>query len=166
MSDSGCSAPSGKAYRSPAQSSAKVLLSEFYGEKYITVLEGQTITLYKKENTEKIFTETLQFVPTLVKIGHGGEFVFMNSGTNIATLDMEAMLIRNWSLPAENYGWIDNNMVYSVADGVLNVYDFDGLNPRQLATNASSHFPIVITENKWLYYLSDNELIREWLINK
>lgn len=150
----------------PAVESTKVLLSEFYGEKYITILEGQTITLYKKENTEKIFTDTISFTPTFVKIGHDGEFVFMNSGTDIATLDMEAMLIHNWSLPAENYGWLDNNMVYSVADGTLNVYDFDGLNHRQLASNVSSHFPIIITENKWLYYLSDNELIREWLIVK
>ena len=150
----------------PAQKSTKVLLSEFYGEKYITTIEDQSLNLYKKEKLEKIFSDTLAFVPEATKIGHDGEFVFMNSGTDVATLDMEAMLVRTWELPSANYGWLDNNMIYAVSDGTLNVYDFDGLNHRQLANSVSDHFPVVITEDKWLYYFSDGRLIREWLINK
>lgn len=149
-----------------SQGSTRTLLSEFYGEKYITILENQTISVYKKDKFEKIFTGVLEFVPDLIKIGHDNEFVFMNAGTNVAALDMEAMIIRDWLLPAENYGWLDDYMVYSVADGQLNVYDFDGLNHRQLADNVSNHFPVIITENKWLYYFSDDKLIREWLVNK
>lgn len=150
----------------PATKTTKILLSEFYGEKYITAIEDQALTLYKKEKMEKIFSDNLAFVPAATKIGHDGEFVFMNSDTEVATLDMEAMLIRAWELPSTNYGWLDNNMVYAVSDGTLNVYDFDGLNHRQLANSVSDRFPVVITEDKWLYYFSDGRLIREWLINR
>ena len=74
------------------------------------------------------------------------------------------MTIHNWDTGSTNYGWIDNYMAYSVDNGVLSVYDFDGLNHRELANNVSSHFPVTITSDKWLYYFSDGKLLREWLI--
>ena len=46
----------------------------------------------------------------------------------------------------------------------LIVYDFDGYNRRSIAKNTSAHFPVAITDNKWLYYVSDDELIREWIV--
>ena len=55
-------------------------------------------------------------------------------------------------------------MLYSVKDGDLIVYDYDGLNRRVIASNVSSRFPAAITDDKWLYYFSDGQLIREWLI--
>ena len=58
----------------------------------------------------------------------------------------------------------DSDMVYVIQDGDLIVYDFDGYNRRQLAKNVSSHFPAGITDNKWLYYFSDGQLIREWIV--
>ena len=106
----------------------------------------------------------LNFAPLSIKVGHDGEFIVLYDGVNIASLDMEAMDIREWKIDGESFGWVDKNMIYSVADGKLIVYDFDGLNRRELAGNVSSHFPAFITNDKWLYYFSDNILIREWLI--
>ena len=151
---------------STAQSTTKIFLSEFYDEKYITIIDADKLTLYKKEGFSEVFSETLSFVPEEIKIGHDGEFVFMSKGETIATLDMEAMLVRTWNTSSTNYAWLDDNMIYSVANGELSVYDFDGLNHRQIATNVSGHFPATITENKWLYYFSDDSLVREWLIAK
>ena len=99
-----------------------------------------------------------------MEVGHNGEFITMYSGTQLATLDMEASLVREWSVDGDNFGWLDNDMIYSVANGELFVYDFDGLNRRNIAKNVSSHFPVTVTDDKWLYYVSDGNLMREKIV--
>ena len=85
----------------------------------------------------------------------------MSNGPQIASVDMEANILLEWSTDGSTYGWLQDDMLYSVNEGKLYVYDADGLNRRNLAENVSSHFPVVITKNKWLYYFSDGSLIRE-----
>ena len=107
---------------------------------------------------------TLSFNPARIKVGHNGEFIILTNGSNIAALDMEALSVVEWNTENIDYGWLDDDMVYDISDGSLIVYDFDGLNRREIAKNVKSGFPSTITDNKWLYYFSDNSLIREWLI--
>lgn len=84
-----------------------------------------------------------------------------SSSVQFATLDMEAQSVREWTIDSANYGWLDHDMLYSVANGELIVYDFDGLNRRVLVSTVSPHFPVVITSDKWLYYFSNGRLFRE-----
>ena len=139
----------------------KVVLSKFYDEMYITTLQNNQLSLYKKVDFNHIQDYELSFSPDNIKVGHNGEFIAMHSGNQLATLDMETYSVREWHTDGENFGWLDNDMVYSVAQGELFVYDFDGLNRRMLAKNVSSYFPVTITDNKWLYYFSDGSLVRE-----
>ena len=143
---------------------AKVTLSKFYEDKYITILAEDSLTLYKKDDFTKLDNFTLSFAPDSIEVGHNGEFITMRAGTKIATLDMESMSVAEWNIESEDFDWIDNDMIYSVTDGKLIVYDYDGLNRREIATNVSSRFPAAITDDKWLYYFSDGNLVREWLI--
>lgn len=142
-------------------SPAKVTISKFYDNMYLTVLQNDQVSLYLKDDFSKVSDFNLSFSPSLMKVGHQGEFITMYEGTQIATLDMEARAVREWSVDGGSFGWLDNDMIYSVASGQLVVYDFDGLNRRVLAQNASGHFPTTVTDNKWLYYFSDGSLIRE-----
>lgn len=142
---------------------AKVVMSKFYDDKYITILEDNVATLYKREDFSEISSFELSFTPDTIEVGHSGEFITMTKGTQIATLDMESASVLDWSIDSENFGWLDNDMFYSVAEGELIVYDYDGLNRRSVAKNVASHFPAAITSDKWLYYFSDNYLVRESL---
>ena len=108
----------------------------------------------------------MSFVPNSLKIGHNGEFIIMANGNQMAVVDMEANDVVEWAIEGEQYGWLVNDMLYTVTDGNLIVYDYDGLNRRELAKNVSNHFPVTITENKWLYYFSDDYIMREWLISR
>ena len=141
--------------------SPKVAISKFYDEMYITILQGDTISLYKKVDFAPVAEYKLSFEPGQIKVGHNGEFITMSTGTQLATLDMEASSVIEWKVEGDDFGWLDNDMVYTVADGELIVYDFDGFNRRVLAKNTSSHFPATVTDDKWLYYFSDGNLIRE-----
>ena len=76
------------------------------------------------------------------------------------------MSLTEWSTGTDSFNWLDNSMIYAVKDGNLEVYDFNGLNHRTLASNVSAHFPITITSDKYLYYFRDGSLIREYLIEK
>lgn len=148
------------------QAATKPVISKFYDEEYITVLQENTVTLYKKQDFVKVLESTLSFIPTNIKVGHDGEFITMyTNGLSIATLDMEATTVREWTTGTTDFGWIDNDMIYTVNDGNLKVFDFDGFNERSLSTNVSSHFPATITNNKWLYYFSDGYLVREVISN-
>ena len=140
---------------------AKTTLSRFYEDKYITVLEDTTVSLYQKEDFKLIDTFNLSFIPNTIEVGHDGEFITMSLDSQIATLDMEALAVTEWQTASTNYGWIDNDMVYSVENNSLSVYDYDGLNHRVIANNASPYFPAAITNNKWLYYFNNDTLIRE-----
>ena len=144
-------------------SSTKVAMTKFYEDKYLITLEKNILTLYNKNDFTSLLSAELNFTPSTIKIGHEGEFIILYSGSEIATLDMESMEIKEWSVEGESFGWLDNDMIYTVYDGELIVYDFDGLNRRVLAKNVSNHFPTAITDNRYLYYFSDDSLTREWL---
>lgn len=148
-----------------AASPAKVAISKFYDEKYITVLENMELKLYKKTDFELVKEFTLTFAPEKVKVGNDGEFIEFYAGAQFATFDFESLSIREWSLENENFGWLDNNMLYIVENGELIVYDFDGFNRRALSNNVSSQFPATIVGDKWLYYFSDGALIREKIVD-
>lgn len=140
-----------------------LFFSRFYEDNYLTVLSGQMVAVYLKEKAEPIFESEISFIPEEIKPGHNGEFVLFFSDKNVATLDMETMSLKEWAMDGTTHGWIDNDMIYSVSEGELFVYDFDGLNRRSLAHNVSERFPVMITNDKWLYYFSDSKLIREKL---
>lgn len=143
------------------ESPAMVAISKFYDTKYISILIGKQLSLYEQLDMAKYGEYILTIEPKSLKVGHDGEFLIMNDGRHIASLDMEANKVVEWDIAGDTFGWIDNDMIYSISDGELIVYDYDGFNRRPLAKNVSSHFPAAITLNKWLYYFSDDNLIRE-----
>ena len=144
----------------------EVIITKFYDDEYIGIIDGASITLYtKKDFTEKA-KYNLSFIPDRVKVGTLGEAIVMSAGGSIATLDMEAQQLFEWTTGTTSYDWLDSSMIYAVKDGVLHVYDFNGLNPRILSSNASSHFPVTITADKYLYYFRDGSLVREYLFEK
>lgn len=143
----------------------RVAFSRFYDNKYFTILANNKISIYQKDNFKELASFELEFTPETIKIGHGGEFIAFSAGNTIATVDMESLKLSEWKVEGNNnFGWLDGYMVYTVADGELIVYDYDGLNRKELSDNVSARFPVTITNNKWLYYFSDNNLMREWLI--
>lgn len=139
----------------------RVTISRFYDDKYITSVEQDHVTIYQEDGFEIFKEYDLSFIPSKVEVGHQGEFITMSDQAHIGSLDMEANLIREWDIENDKFGRPDNNMLYVVDDGKLIFYDFDGLNRRELAHNVSAKYPVAITANKWLYYFSDNSLIRE-----
>ena len=143
---------------------AKVAIGRFYDEKFIATVQNESVALHNLDDyQEDVKTYSLSFTPERVHVGHKGDYVLFNRDQTIATLDLEIATMREWTIEP-HFGWLDNDMLYAVQDGDLIVYDFDGLNRRMIAHNVSSHYPISIVEDKWLYYCSDGTLMRESLL--
>lgn len=141
----------------------ELIFTKFYEDHYLVVVSDATVVVYRRGDSKPILETTLSFAPTAFHVGRDGEFITLSDGPQIATLDMETLTFNEWSVAGNTFGWLDDNMIYTVADGALIVYDFDGLNRRDLATNVDSSLPITITNDKWLYYFSQGNLIRESL---
>ncbi len=146
--------------------SAKVGMIKFYEDVYYVISEENNIKLINGEDLSEFYTKDISFTPSQMKIAMSGEFIVFSNDDKIATLDMEAMQVTEWTTGTADYHWLDDNMVYSINDGALKVYDFDGLNERTLATDVSVKCPVIITEDKWLYFERSHQLVREWLIEK
>lgn len=144
----------------------RAVVTKFYDDEYIGLISDDSIELYLKKDFAPKSAFTLSFNPEEIKVGAAGEAIVMFSGGHIATLDMEAQELYEWNTETNTFGWLDSSMIYAVKDGVLNVYDFNGLNHRELSKNVSSHFPVTITADKYLYYSRDGSLIREYLFEK
>lgn len=150
-----------KTFSSPS----KIVVTRFYEDRLMLIVDNNIAKLYELNGFSELGAYELNFIPQNVKVGHEGEFIIMYDGkSSIATLDMETKAINEWLLDGESFGWLDNDMIYSVSGGSLIVYDYDGLNRRKIANNVSSYFPVGITNNRYLYYFSDGYLVREWLI--
>ncbi len=146
-------------------SPALATISKFYDDKYITILEGFTLSLYRQDDFSLVAEYSLSFAPTSMTVGHGGEFIAMQLDSQIATLDMEANSITEWLVASPQLGLLDSDMYYVVDNGELVAYDFDGQNRRIIARNVSPLTPVAITSNKWLYYYSGTSLMRQVIAN-
>lgn len=151
-----------KALSSPAF----VVTTRFYDDEYIGLMSGADVAVYQKANFEEKAKFTLTFTPEKIRVTNAGDAIIMNTGEKIASLDMEVMKITEWSPETLHYGWLDGSMIYAVKDGRLTVYDFNSLNPRELATGVTDTLPVTITSDKYLYYFKNGSLIREYLYEK
>ena len=146
---------------SPLTGTEELIFTQFYDDKYLTIVSDSSVTMYKKGDKEPTLQQNLSFVPSDNYSSKDNGFIVFSAGPQIATLDMELMTINEWSVEGESYGWLDESMIYTVMDGKLIVYDYDGLNRRELANNVSNRFPVVIIGDEWLYYFSNDNLVRE-----
>lgn len=145
---------------------AQAIVTRFYDDKYLTILQDDTVSLYTYDTLNKKSDYDLGFTPATIEAGHDGEFVTMRAGSQIATLDMEAESVTEWSVDSAQFGWIGSDMIYAIDDhGELIVYDFDGLNRRIIAYGVTPGSPATITADKWLYYFDNGHLMRKATAN-
>ena len=144
---------------------------KFYDDNYLVVVGDNIMKLYpesylltvKDEAIEEEYLAELPVMPNKVKFGPEGNFVMMESDGLLLTFDMEEMALANIPINGR-YGWIDNNMLFNVKDGTMSVCDFDGLNSRVIVKqNVDADSFAAITQNKFLFYISGHQLIREEL---
>ncbi len=149
----------------PLTTQARIAAVNFYDNKYLIVYTNNSLTVYEGDELKKVLERDATINLSNLKIMDGEGYVVARDGNTINALDMEAMELSTWSAEADDLGWLDRYLIYSITNSKLTAFDFDGQNGRQLSENVSAGYPVTITDNKWLYYFSDGALMRE-LIKK
>lgn len=150
---------------------ARIVAVNFYDDKYLVTYTADSLSVYKGESLNLVMQREIKADLDSLKIESGDGFVVARNGDTINSLDMEAMHLDVWDLNKDDvnldgFGWLDRGIIYSVLNGKLFVHDFDGQNERELSSDVDGSKPVIITDNKWLYYFSNGALMREWLIKK
>lgn len=137
-------------------------MNKFYDNKEIVALSGQRMTVYRVDDKSVVFEGDIDFEADKLTVGPDFEFVLATKDAQAAVLDMEGLKISDWTNEDSDFMTIDNNryLFYSVTNGELSVCDFDGLNERTLA-NGVSRSEAGLTDDKWIYYISGDKLMRE-----
>ncbi|MBR0415782.1 PEGA domain-containing protein [Candidatus Saccharibacteria bacterium] len=158
-----------------ANSLVNVVISDYIGDKYLTITENDKITIYRGDfpngerginDMEKVLEKTISFTPSLLEIRGNNELIIARDGKQIAVFDAEARKLHQFELDTEAPFLVDGYMIGEIVDGKLIVMDFDGTNKRTI-TDANSN-ALITRNDKWLYYFTfeDNKisLTREKII--
>ncbi|MBP3899717.1 PEGA domain-containing protein, partial [Candidatus Saccharibacteria bacterium] len=136
-----------------ANSLVNVVISDYIGDKYLTITENDKITIYRGDfpngerginDMEKVLEEIISFTPSLLEIRGNNELIIARDGKQIAVFDAEARKLHRFELDTEAPFLVDGYMIGEIVDGKLIVMDFDGTNKRTIA-DASSN--ALITRN-------------------
>lgn len=151
-------------------------MSEYIGQKYLTMTVGKTMKVYrggyptendKLSEMELILDKEIGFEPATLKERTEGELLVAKDDKKIAVFNAENSILYSYELENSNMFMVDDYLFGTIVDGKLFVRDFDGTNKREITSASSNAF---ITKNgKWLYYLNTKDgktaLIREKIIN-
>ena len=160
-----------------ADSLINVALSDYIGDKYLTITDNDKITIYKGElpNADRTLSDMevmldgkIDFVPVELNVYGNNELIVARDGRKMAVFDCEARKLSQFELDTDEMFFVDGYMIGEIVEGgKLNVMDFDGTNKRYI-TEANSE-AIITRNNKWLYYLKTDDgkvgLWREKIIN-
>ena len=144
----------------------RIAATNFYDSKYLVVYDGSSLAVYEGEGLKEVLKGEANINLDNLKIMTGVGYVVARDDSMIYALDMEDMKLNSWRAEADSLGWLDKYLIYSVSNGVLTAYDFDGQNERTLSENVTANYPATITNNRWMYYFSNGALMREWLVKK
>ena len=165
----------------------KVLVgsSAYYDDEYLIYTVGDRLSVYsgeypvytaemKKSGSNKVLLDsddstlkmvleyTFGFVPESLTVSRGGEYVLVKQGREIVSADLDTNKIAGYESKSDKIKWIDDSMLYDVLDGKVVVWDFDGTNEREIVNGGVSDRAVMISgDNKYLYYVSDENLMRE-----
>lgn len=150
----------------------KVVISEYYGDKYFTFVNDKNVKIYlgdfgkKQAKNVLLIDEALDFVPSEVSVRGEGELIVLKDDKNYAVYDIETNKLTKYELENENIAWINDYMFSFVNDGELVIEDFDKENRRKIADNVAEGFSAPIVNDRWIYYIDFKyNLVREQIVD-
>lgn len=166
----------------PAEKKVQIALSRYYDEDFIAYILDNKMTIYHgtlpsyNENREKAALEyleklvdnlELEAVPENFSVSKDGEYMVARKGQKFMVTDLDMGDLWTYEAASDELNWLDASMMFAVKNGEIVVWDFDGTNYRNLSASAktskeeavhAADYPIILTaNNRWLYYLVEND---------
>ena len=113
-----------------------------------------------KVHMRKITDTDMTIIPNQLVRNNGGQYIVGQNGNQFVSVDLDTGEYYQFDRETDSIRWIDDDMMYGIKDGRLLVWDFDGWNTRELAQKVDNK-PVLISKNdKFIYYVSQNKLMR------
>lgn len=170
-----------------AEKKIQIALARYFDEDYMcyivdkkpTILYGSLPSYDEKgadlSSLKKLAEDNvLGLVPESLAVSSGNEYLVARAGAKYMVIDLDMGDLYEYEAPTAELKWLDGSMMYGVSEGEILVWDFDGTNRRNLAESlkkgstvlkATTRPVMIASNNKWLYYLSEDEseirLVRE-----
>lgn len=169
------------------EKSVKVALTGYYDEDYLVIVDDDNVNIqygtlpsYREdmsdlgEDSELKYLVTdlaLSVVPKQLKVSPDGEYIVAQNEMQYMVIDLDMGDLYEYSLDTGNMHCFEDGMMSVIANGNLEVFDFDHTNRRMLvqkvdagnselsavttrSKNAVLDYDIAIANNsKWLYYV-------------
>lgn len=167
-----------------------IAMTHYYDDDYLAyMIDNQlsiyygTLPSYREQSEETDFSGlktlfdgvTLMGVPDKLTLSPQGEYIVAQKDSQLSVIDLELGELTEYQAPTADFAWLDNDMMTTVAEQTLLVWDFDNQNRRELvkyddkkAEKADAELSEVTTRssapltanavfvadnNRWLYYL-------------
>lgn len=146
-----------------------VLISKYFGDHYLTILDGDKMTITKtnlsaSDSTTAYTSSPVASVvaPTGAALSHNSNqrFILAQNPTSFGVYDLELQKYTTTPLDgAMTVGlqWVDTHHLAAARDGVLKLYEFDGSNTQILANNTAQGVVTFARDGKYMYYTARGE---------
>ncbi len=151
---------------SPQEAPLAVRVNKYYGNYYVVVANGNRTTILTGEvpasdaESPAPFKQHAAFdteapVKWLGFSPDSHRFVYAQTDNGVVVYDLDMKIKYASYLPGQTavIDWIDEFHYVAVASGSLTMYDFDGQNPRALASGASGNMAALMQNGRYLYTL-------------
>lgn len=145
------------------------LISKYYGDHYITTIEGEKMTIAKVSLPSSDSSASYQTTPVASVIAPASaslshnisqRFVLAQNPSGFAVYDLELQKYTTTSFEGNQttpLRWIDAHHLTAARDGSLKLYEFDGTNIQTLAGDTASGAVTFARDGKYLYYIARGE---------
>ena len=133
----------------------QVEIGRYYGENYVHVASGETLTIYKGKEwfganqPKKYRSKVLGFTANSLSLNKEMRLVKLSDGAQSAVFDLETDEFS--AVKVGNLRWLDNFILYNFDNGKIAMRDFNGLNKYELM-NVSADFSTTLSaDEKFIY---------------
>ena len=151
----------------------QILVSEYRGQSYLTVMNGQEMTVWQgdfvggdnaKKHLKVAYEGEVEMVAKGLSTNVDGGYIVAEEGRKRVVVDVEMNELYKYTADGDGVRWLDKYITYVVNDeGMLVAQEFDGGNVRSLMRADGKYAAVITVDNRWIYYVCDEELRRERL---
>lgn len=147
----------------------RITVGEYYEDDFLAVSIDDKLLVYqgkmpsygeKADKLELIMENELKFVPESLEMKGENELIVAREGAKMAVMDAESFSVAEYEMVDAEAKWLDEFMLYGLEDGKIVVWDFDGLNKRNLVSKIQDdRLAILSNDGKWLYFINDKGVL-------
>ena len=128
----------------------------------VSILGGSYPSVDRDSSTSLKEIKTLTLDQNIDKLSFSpiGQYLLMQSGKNFASYDLEYQNLSKSQISATsevaNIKWINDNYIWSDADGKLTIREFDGLNSHTINTVTVGQDVVLTHNGRFIYSINQN----------